>query len=614
MNDLNSDSNKMSVSIYKIDTESQILADSTNKFDELKQFILSKGFSIQTSNPNYSFPASHEICIFYKQQKGCPKWKDFLSESVQSGSAILEDNKSWNENFIILLKPTDSSNIYAITGGTSPYHTIQNVLDNDFGINVVSCLIKKDEKIIKSIKEKSLMGGVLGSNRFFRKNYNLYENDGFGKIYQELKANLDKELLIRYFGFTDQELKKSSICVAKSSFAINKAIQFKKIFKIVSGCEYILQNPDELEELKPITINKVRKITKKETTLIEKLDSELLKQLWNRYQNSNYEIDFDLCHKDFDKYLTASTYVVRKNSSKKNYFNNNKIFDNDEPLENADILFTEIKSQEEDPLNEASFFELINSLNIYTYDNQDETSPLTKGSLKSHIFGDVSLTGNEKRFFLIDNNWYEVQSDFINDLNESCSSFINKNYNELLDKKWNYPTDSENFYNKSYIGVEHTIVLDKITPENIESCDLLKWDEKNIYLYHVKSGFGNTMRDLCSQVFIAATKFQEDKNSYIQKIYEDLFRKKTSTATDPYFREAGAQTDNITQEEFKSLFNKNMVFVLAVLDSGTSDRSLKTNIVGYNSNIAKFSLQELSKGMKGLDISLEFTQILKESI
>lgn len=156
-------------------------------------------------------------------------------------------------------------------------------------------------------------------------------------------------------------------------------------------------------------------------------------------------------------------------------------------------------------------------------------------------------------------------------------------------------------------------MLDKITPENIEPCDILKWDDENLYFYHVKAGFGNTMRDLCSQIFIAASNLQNDVNSskeYIGKIYDHLLSKRDSK--NEYFARVFSQTTNMTKDQFVGLFeSKKMVFVLAVLDTATSERMINDDVSRFDSNIAKFSLQELVKGMRGLGIEFKITQIAR---
>jgi len=66
-----------------------------------------------------------------------------------------------------------------------------------------------------------------------------------------------------------------------------------------------------------IKINNVQKINKKKNAkLVKQLESFLYNQLWKRYisENRQSEYAFDLCHKEVEKYLTASDYIVRKNT------------------------------------------------------------------------------------------------------------------------------------------------------------------------------------------------------------------------------------------------------------------------------------------------------------
>lgn len=135
----------------------------------------------------------------------------------------------------MLILNNSSKNLYAVTGGLG-YHAIQEFIDDDFGVDILSRLISKEDKILKSVKEKSVMGGILGTTKFFRKDYNLFENDGFGKIYQELKSRLNKDILKTKFGFSDEDLRKDSSCIAKTSFKINKSITFEQMFQIIDGC------------------------------------------------------------------------------------------------------------------------------------------------------------------------------------------------------------------------------------------------------------------------------------------------------------------------------------------------------------------------------------------
>ena len=152
-----------------------------------------------------------------------------------------------------------------------------------------------------------------------------------------------------------------------------------------------------------------------------------------------------------------------------------------------------------------------------------------------------------------------------------------------------------------YKGDDKTIVLDTITPENIEPCDILKYDDEHVYFYHVKKGFNGSMRDLTNQVFLAASRIQEDRRSeftYLKKVYEKM------RISDTYKE----QVDSL--EEFIEIVNKKPIFILAVKDNSTKNRNLK-DIEKFSSNIAKFSLNELVGNMRNLGIDFKITQIPK---
>jgi len=447
---------KFQVNIYKIRNDISL--------EHISEEIQNLGFESQTLLSNLR--NGYSLRLYYQEKYSNPKWKGFLEEIANSGQHIIQRNRGRNEGFVLLLKKDES--LYAATGGHG-YFSIQNYVDDEFGIDVFSRLVKKEDKVLKATREKSVVGGILGSSKHFRSNFNLFETDDFGKIYQELKESLNKSILIEHFGFTDDDIKKESFCVAKSSFRINKAVSFNQLLNIIDGCESVI------ETVSPIPINNVEKIVKKkETELVEDLENNLMEQLWKRFNQENQSYDFDLCHNDFENYLTATSYIVRKKNSKRNYFDDYEF----EFLKNIDLLFDKLREYK---LGKNEFLECMKSLKVYSYD--EENNELTKGQLLYHILGDVTVSN--KKYFFINNSWYYIKQSFIDDLNANCVSFIRNNPYDGLDKPWGSLISSEDDYNIQYVGENNTIVLHKVMPENIEACDIIKWDNLNTYLCHV---------------------------------------------------------------------------------------------------------------------------------
>ncbi|MFC6037190.1 DUF6119 family protein, partial [Hyphococcus aureus] len=576
-----------------------------NPIDGLCQHIEGLGYSEQKLTQ--SSINNNNLRLFYKRYPMTPKWKGFLADVTAKTEAALEEDQSRQENFVLLMENQATQSLYALSGGYG-HSAISKYINVDFGLDVLARLVTKDEKSLKSTKEKSLVGGILGTSKFFRSSFNFHDNEEFGRIYQELRAKVEKDLLVAHFGFSENEVKRGAVVTAKSSFRINTSISINKVIDIITACERILQqNPS-------LVINSVTRLTKqKHESLIALLENELFSQLWNRFNGGLDSYPFDLCHTDFETYLTAQSYEVQIRRSRKeenadtasrvivNYFGD-KIFDE---FSDVDVLFAEMH-RSINIRDEKHFSNQLKKIRILSYDNDGRE--LTQADFLSHVMGDITLSN--KKYFYVDKSWYLIQDSFLNDLNESCSSFVRNNSAPFTMKAWDSASHSENEYNASHIGEENSLVLDKIIPENIELCDIMKWDENKLYLIHVKSGFSNTMRDLCAQIAIAANRLSQDTKAqppltFLSAVYDSLLAKKGAEA---YFGAAGDQTDQISKDEFLSLFEKEIVFVLAVLDTASNQRDL-SEADTFNSSIAKFSLHVLVRNMMASGQRLQVTQI-----
>ena len=345
------------------------------------------------------------------------------------------------------------------------------------------------------------------------------------------------------------------------------------MLKVVKELDLIMQRSANFD------INDITKIDKnKNEKLIKELEKLVIDSLWNN-RNNLVALDeaLDFIHKDFENFLKASKFKFAKTYH-----------------ENNETLFKTIISKFTD-ITKDEFEKKLKSFSVVSLD--EEETELTKETIYNHLVYEINhLT---KSYFLINGTYYEITSNFKNSLNESCKNFITENYDNGLNKAWDN-TDTEGVYNLLYKGENSTIVLDTITPENIESCDILKYDDNFVYLYHVKKGFNGSMRDLTNQVFISANRILEDINTsktYLKSIYRKM------QLTDNYKN----QVQN--EAEFLSIFNgKKLCFVIAIKDSGATGRSIQ-NIQSFSSNIAKFALNELINNMNNLGVKLKITQI-----
>ena len=142
----------------------------------------------------------------------------------------------------------------------------------------------------------------------------------------------------------------------------------------------------------------------------------------------------------------------------------------------------------------------------------------------------------------------------------------------------------EEGYNRSFFADLNYLVCDQVYSskrEKVELFDVLYHGNKdNLFLYHIKEGFGQTTRDACSQVRNAAIMLRNaiDNGSY--QILRNLYANATTSGDKTPFREKVKKKLEALQEEgfinlFKNKDRKHIVFVYAFLDDATSERLLE---------------------------------------
>jgi len=591
-------SEKLQIGIYKIKDELIELKNGIRpkkvivNIQYLQKLFKEKGYKQQSTQANLS--NAYEVYLFFKKNSSGIRWKEFIGNIAESQAAILKSKITYNESYILVLNNVTSNKIYATTGGFG--HTVlQGIVEGDFGLEILSRLLKAEDKTLRSTKEKNLTGGILGEVKFFRNDYNLNENENFGNFYQELQSSLDRSQLIKIFGFSQSEIDSGCLCVAKNSFMIKKSIDFQQLLGIVEKCENLIETVSPIVE-----INGVKKLNKSHKGLIKDLENELDKSIFQYYDGNESDISIEICHKDFDKYLHADSFVLNYKVN-----NSNITIELDEPINNMTQVIDDIKKHDAG-ISRKKLLALISNSHIISKDSNGQQ--ITEDLLKNHFYTEVNFEANS--YFLSDKEWFEIKASFTKKLNEQCKDFIAENKSIIpMNYSWNYPTEKENEFNAKYIGENNFLVFDTFTPENIEACDILYWDSSNVYFIHVKAGFNNSMRDLSHQVYIAARRLKEDAKTgykFTGKLYDSV---SNSKGTSSYKSAAKKELKKIKKEKFIELFKtRNPVFVLAVLDTAKTKRTI-SEIDKFNSNIAKFSLYELVKNMRKLAIDFEILEL-----
>ena len=589
-------SEKIQIGLYAIKEEIKEVVKQTTQTTTIdiayltKHLTKEKGFKQQETNLNLS--KDFDIYLFFKKTKTPIAWKDFVRVIAKPSSDILANDKNSNESYVILFKNVKNSKIYATTGGYG-HTSLQGLVESDFGLEILSRIIKANDKTIRASKERNLTGGILGEIKFFRSNYNLNENENFGNFYQELQSSLNSDLL-KKFGFTQNDIDSDRLCIAKNSFTIKKTISFDELIVIIKSCEKLITS------VKPVVeINSVKKLGKADQVRVSELEQEIVAACHDEYSGKNPKFEIELCHREFGKYFSATQFII--------YYKihgEKKEITYEQPIKKLTEVVREIKKIDS-TLNQEKLYHIIEGAIIESKDSEGNQE--TIDSLENHFYTEVRH--DSKSYFLYERDWYEIKQSFIEKLNIQCSDFIAQNSYKGKLETWNYPKETEDDFNAGHLGKKNTIVLHKVTPQNIEACDILQWDNQNIYFIHVKTGFDNSMRDLTNQVSISAKLINEDRRTgyrFLKSLYEDASNYK---GMDGYRKKVKNQFSTLNQQTFLALFeSKKLVFVLAVLDKAKKQRSL-SDITSFDSNIAKFSLSELIKILRGIDVGVQICDI-----
>ncbi len=588
-----SDSNKIPVTIYEIEREQFEKLNADDTVGEMVRRLTANGTKLTEIILKKQDLGEFTVNLYTMSKFYPPKWLNFLSPVIDKSDPILN---SRNKIFSFIGFLAYKTRIYAIAGGYGSFE-IEQFTKPEFGLEIIVKLFDRDSRVIKSIQQRGVTGIVLGSTRYYRGDQRFSDENQFGQIFKQVQAELDKHHLIHSFGFSKEDLTRDKAgCLAKSSFKINKAIDFDNLLQLIKRIDIILLKNEKF------TLNKVIHLKgKRFEKLVEELNEEMYNQIYKEYKAGQVP-DFEICHSQFEQYLTADKYIIELGGKE-------IIKEPDRPTWLR--IIKELKDKAS--LFENDVFEFKQSVllrKLVTYDSLDNR--ITVDTIFDQLNGELLYQGNS--FFHIDKGWYRIDASFIDDLNEQCSSLLKEAWDDkLIDHNFDIVKD-ENIFNQSYINKPGVLVLDTVTPENIECCDILFHDPNDIIFIHVKKGFNNTIRDLASQISIAAKRIKETIHSDLGYLQQVEILAKTPVKKDMLRNAIAGQ--KFPPKGLVELFKQNprpkITFCLAFVDTAKSKRSLLTEITRFSSNIAKYSLIELSQDLRLIGYNFKVVQIARK--
>jgi uncharacterized protein (TIGR04141 family) len=581
-------------SIYRIHTKHRDFIDCATTEAKLQKIIVKfrqrKGFYAKVKPPELTSFNKGDVTYYlylFNTEETLSEWQNFLPEE-------LTENANFRQQQLSLLLFADiCDNLYCIVGGHA-YQVIIPFMDHAFGLNTYARIMKPESDELASIKSRGITGRRIGIKEQFRNNYRIIDFIKFGKIPEEIQLRLSQEISDTHFHFLRKKNERIQISVGKG-FKIKKEVDFELLHNIILELTTIseLAASDYLSSYKEIQDQEFIK-----ETLYPEFITRIFDDIQGLYRRNNPTIakfEHDFCNPNsIEKFYEADIYSLKEKTSKNGYTTFAQVTDRTEIYDTVLKRAVELYGEN----NRFDFMVFLQGVRVTSMKNNRAS---VSSSFLFHI--STEFTHNNRSVFLVDTKWYHLRDSFIKDLKITTLQILStyRAPSFILYEPWNKASISrEGAYNLLYDGAANYVVLDTIIVDGLELCDIIYYDETNIYLIHVKYGFSSQIRELNNQITIAARRLKdsiatEDK-PLLRKIYKLLLEK-------------GRSVGGISIDEFVGLFLKRINFIMAFTSHLKEDFLIEENIEKFDSNIARFSLIQCSSDMRSNYYDLLFCQI-----
>ncbi|KAK7603872.1 hypothetical protein V9T40_003871 [Parthenolecanium corni] len=452
--------------------------------------------------------------------------------------------------------------IIALTSGQA-WSVVRPYIDYGFPVKIAE-KVADPENMIQLVR-RCLFGPNTREDILHPSAYELYKRSNLYHLVESFQCNLKRDsslfLLINSMEHVDRCL----IKVTQGLFRIERQIaieNYPDIFNLL--VKYVEEDPMygsvRVEKADPkfefLHFLQAARLSKKH------LDGLLIKYIFSRWIKKEEPL-VDVRHKNLKDFLFSNSFEIKIGSEYEEIGSN--------PPEIQDILEI-IGTDDEEQFTEAFLKGKLKFTDLYYTEHKD--------SIIDYIEGQVYDAG--EMYFKIKKMWYVLEADYLALL---WADFKNLIENDLIaqNDEWQLPHpwqgkkggEKEDVYNRTYLKLAEDgyLMFDQICPNNIEPCDILKYNENAVYLYQVKEKFGQDTRVACSQIMSAATMIRSALATHQPSNYlEILWHKATDTNSEGWRNDVKRQMEALGKDNFMSIFrDRKIVFVYAYLPEPNKD-------------------------------------------
>jgi len=546
--------------------------------DHHKRGLHAEDADFEVVKPALNYHPEEEFEFYtycYNQPKDQNHWLLFLPDELGK-----------NQNFDIIefsfvLFIIHNSNIYCTVGG-SGFSVIQTFIDTNFGIDFYQHFAKPEEDILLKVSTRGVASNISQKDNTYTYDQRISESLEYSEIPKRMKILVREDLKKGIFSRYNLQSNKTIMEVG-SYFALRKKLNFGELKQLIKDIHNIRLDKSNYTQLTLFSKIDDDNLTRElDNGLKEKIADDIIlhntPQELHRLKEGIIEV---INPKKLEKFYECDQFKVR---FRKTWSKNDRIVNDKSDLyfECTEHIFNSLNQITDKNEIKGKLYDLDV---IGAVGEKNETF----GNFYSHIVCERMYLG--KKYFRIDAKWYYLENKFLERINKDAINTYRLNeLSENLLNGWQRGWEEED-YNQSHTQ-DNYFVLDKIIRDNIELCDILIQKNKTLYFVHVKNGFTTQMRNLYIQVVLSAKRLNNDLfnnvgSSYFVKTLEKY------------------NSDNNAKIDAKDLYQKIMdddikvVFVMAYNNYSYAGNSPDDKIDLSNSNIAKYSLVQTVREMRG---------------
>lgn len=559
-------------SIYKINiekVEEKIKIDDNDDMYSIKNKIIEYLKNcIKKGNDNVLISEYDEFSLLLIKSKRNPIWKHIVEYMINNGEILedINDKKILNESTSYILFTVVDNNLYAMTGGRGANY-INKFVEKNYGLYLIPKIVEKNNPIIKKVVENNITGNNLSTERITKNVTSVSMEDRLGSIYRELSIQVSKDIA-KKLGVDGIEDNRQIVISSGDSVVIRKSISLDELKTILTTLSKLETQEDNF------ILNYFVPIRKKG------IKGSYLKEIMiNKILNEEYE-DFQILSDNIAEYYFSSyKYIIKENGK--------EVFEKEEPIVLSDII--EFLKDEKGKLYKNSIEQMLNNFEMETQ-NENGEQIIYPEKVLNVLRGNIE--DDKNCFYLLNGSWYVFEEHFFNMLDEQYKNLYHSIEPAAKDitKKFNLIKNdikNEEEYNKKFEGDKRIIKVHTHEIKFIELADLIFTDNDKTYLMCNKGNFnGVNVRDLENQIYTASKMLEmimKSDKEYIEKYYNSL---------------EDNEKNKIKLEDFKKLFNKNIVFVAGFLTGYKEDTK---------SPYAKYLLNDLNKNLETSGFKLLIT-------